>query len=175
MQCLTAYRTSVSSSHRSRTQNREKNAIRQERGQRTRIGENRKLQFLQLRGIDDEFSERSFGVFGGVQGTIWLTARPRSARIAIQDLSSLEELGFLYILRSTWHRSTEAFSPRHKPLKLHQLHNVRVCIQYSILPCFLVVGFVFLNSLELAVHVSDCLRTRSSLKLQDFLRCCSPL
>ena len=61
VQCLPAYRTSVRSPHRSRTQNCEKNPIRQVRGQRTRIGENRKLQLLQLRGIDGEFSERPLG------------------------------------------------------------------------------------------------------------------
>ena len=59
VQCLTAYRTSVRSPHRSRTQNCEKNTIRQELGQRTRTGKIRKLQLLQLRDIDGEFPERS--------------------------------------------------------------------------------------------------------------------
>jgi hypothetical protein len=63
VQCLTAYRTSVRSPHRSRTQNCEKNAIRQERGQRTRTGEIRKLQLLQLRDIDGQFPGHSLGCF----------------------------------------------------------------------------------------------------------------
>ena len=101
VQCLTAYRTSVRSPLRSRTQNCEKKP--------DLLGARLKDSYWwksETSIITASWHRRwvfraSCGVFGGVQGTIWLTARPRSARIAIQDLSSLEELGFLYILQST--------------------------------------------------------------------------
>ena len=48
-------------SHRSRTHNYEKNAIQQERAQRTRTGNNRKLKLLQVIDKDGEFPELFLG------------------------------------------------------------------------------------------------------------------
>ena len=61
VQCLTSYRTSVRLPHRSTGQNCEKNTNRQERSQRTRTGETRKLHLFQLYDIDGELNEFSVG------------------------------------------------------------------------------------------------------------------